>query len=295
MGALASIGLGTAQFGFDYGVSNRAGRVPESQVARVLELALRHGIRVLDTASVYGDSEAVLGRVLAGRADFAVVTKTTPSGAADGAPDLETIAARFHESLTRLRLPRVYGLLVHHGESLLRPGGDALYARLTQWKHEGLVQKVGASVYDPVQALQLAQRFPLDLVQLPLNVFDQRADSAGVLSTLHQRGIEVHARSVFLQGLLLMGAEELPTGLQRFAARLQAYRSALLGGGCSPLEGALGFARAMPGVDVVLVGVTSDTQLQECIAAYRRGCGLDLKEFACTDEDLIDPRRWSSP
>lgn len=292
---VASIGLGTAQFGLDYGVSNRTGRVPESQVVQMLQRAREYGMTVLDTASAYGDSEAVLGRVLAGHTDFSVVTKTMPPGATDSAAgELETVVAHFQESLERLRLPRVYGLLVHHGESLLRPGGELTYARLVQWKHEGLVRKVGVSVYDPGQALQLAERFPVDLVQLPLSVFDQRALSAGVVNALHAQGIEVHARSVFLQGLLLMREDEVPPGLQYFAPRLQAYRSALQDAGYSPLEGALGFIKGIPGVDVALIGVTSASQLRDCVAAYQRGCELDLRTYACSDDSLIDPRRWRS-
>lgn len=269
--------------------------MPEAQVARVLELARQHGITVLDTASAYGDSEAVLGRVLAGRAEFAVVTKTQPRAAAENAAaELEAVVGCFHQSLDRLQVPQVYGLLVHHGESLLRPGGELLYARLAQWKHEGLVRKVGASVYEPAQALLLAQRYPMDLVQLPLSVFDQRALDDGVVSALHAQGIEVHARSAFLQGLLLMGVDEVPPALQRFAAHLQAYRNVLHEAGYSPLEGALGFVKDIPGVDVVLIGVTSDSQLRDCLTAYQRGCELDLRKFACADEDLIDPRRWGN-
>ncbi len=182
---------------------------------------------------------------------------------------------------------------MHDGAALLRPGGELLFSRLSECKQRGLASKVGASVYDEAETLQLASRFPLDLIQLPLNVFDQRALASGALAALKERGVEVHARSIFLQGLLLMAEDELPDRLRPYAPRLRAYRDCLREAGYSPLEGALGFIKRVPGVDIALIGVTSDAQLRDCVAAYERGCDLDLQRFACSDAALIDPRRWS--
>jgi len=289
------LGLGTVQFGMDYGVSNQGGKVSESEVEQVLQLARQQGISILDTASAYGDSEAVIGRALRGCRDLPIVTKTTPFGTGDITPSvLDTISSQFQSSLERLQTQAVYGLLIHHGEVLLRRGGDLLYARLEQWKREGLVRKIGVSVYGGAQALRLADSFTLALIQLPLNVFDQGALADGTLGSLKLRGVEIHARSIFLQGLLLMGDEELPASLQRFAPRLREYRIYLSEAGYSPLEVAIGFIKRVPQIDIALIGVTSTAQLRECVTAYDRGCDdLELARFASDDVHLIDPRRWS--
>jgi len=288
------LGLGTAQFGFDYGVTNSIGKVPELQVREILGYARDNKIRILDTAAAYGDSEAVVGNVAGDWVNFAIVTKTIPVETNDiGAAELKVIAEGFRSSLRRLRARSVYGLLVHHGGLLLHRGGDRLCELLALWRRQGLVRKIGASVYEGEQALRLSERFPLDLVQLPLSVLDQRALTDGWLQALNERGIEVHARSVFLQGLLLREAP-LPGRLMRFARVLQQFHDYVAAAGYTPLEAALGFVTRQPHVRAALVGVTSVEQLRECTAASLRGCPLDLQRFACTDGELIDPRRWSA-
>jgi aryl-alcohol dehydrogenase-like predicted oxidoreductase len=292
--AVQKLGLGTAQFGLDYGVSNPAGKVPETLVREILAYARQTGITVLDTAAAYGNSEAVVGRVTGEHPDFAIVTKTVPVAPGDIAPaDLKSIAEGFCASLERLRTRSVYGLLVHHGQLLLGRGGERLWQLLERWRREGLVRKIGASVYNGEQALRLADRFALDLIQLPLNVFDQRSLAGGYLQKLYDRGIEVHARSVFLQGLLLMDGHELPRALRRFAPQLHEFRDCAAAAGCTPLQAALGFVTRQPHVHVALIGVTSFEQLRECIAAAACGCEIDLQRFASTETELIDPRQWT--
>ena len=58
------LGLGTVQFGTDYGISNKLGQTSADEVRKILEFAAGHGIRYLDTAPAYGTSEAVLGENL---------------------------------------------------------------------------------------------------------------------------------------------------------------------------------------------------------------------------------------
>ena len=69
------LGLGTVQFGMNYGMSNLRGRTPPAEVDHILRLAADNGVQVLDTAAVYGDSEVVLGKLLAPDHDFRIVTK----------------------------------------------------------------------------------------------------------------------------------------------------------------------------------------------------------------------------
>src|SRR6185312_221395 len=193
-------GLGTVQFGLSYGISNSSGKFPSERVRSVLEHAWRAGLTVLDTASAYGDSEAVLGRSLDTDQHFCIVTKTLPLPRGDiGARQLREVDTRLRESFAQLGVQRLYGVLVHHGEALLQSGGEALYGLLEEWKRAGRVQKIGVSAYEGSQLRQLMQRFPLELVQVPVNVFDQRLVRDGTLRALKAAGVEVHVRSVFLQ------------------------------------------------------------------------------------------------
>jgi aryl-alcohol dehydrogenase-like predicted oxidoreductase len=288
------LGLGTVQFGLSYGVSNRQGQTSPDEAARILATAAGRGLSVIDTAALYGTSEEVLGAVLPPGHGFRVVTKTCRFDGSripeDGGARLEEI---FRTSLARLGAPSVYGLLLHNVQDLLVPGGELLYGRLLALRDAGLVQRIGVSVYRGEEIDRVLERFPIDLVQLPVNIFDQRLIHGGQLARLKRAGVEVHARSAFLQGLLLMAPEELPPGLAPVRPHLAAYRDWLAGHGISPLAAALGFVTGLADVDTVVCGVNDHQQLEELCVAAAPLTGLDFDRFALTDERILNPALWN--
>ena len=279
----ARLGLGTAQFGLAYGIANARGKPSDAEVQAVLDAALGGGIALLDTAPAYGDAECRIGACAP--AALPIVTKTC------GDSDVRTGLAK---SLRHLRREGVHALLVHDRHALLGPDGDALFAVLVELRDAGLATKVGVSVYHPHEADTLLARYPLEVMQLPLNVLDQRAHSSGLLTRLAARGVEVHARSPFLQGLLLLAPEHVP--FARAAARvpLVAFRTRARELGLTPLQAAIGFARAVPGVDVVVAGVEDAMQLRELVAASVPLAPDDWSDLACDALDVVDPSRWST-
>ena len=277
----ARLGLGTAQFGLAYGIANARGKPSDAEVKAVLDAALASGIALLDTAPAYGDAERRLGVLAPG--SLPIVTKTSA-----GVGARASLAA----SLAHLRRERVHALLVHDRRALLGADGDALFAALIEVREAGLAAKVGASVYHPHEADALLARYPLQVVQLPLNVLDQRAHTSGLLARLAARGVEVHARSPFLQGLLLMAPELVPGALAAARAPLAAFRARARELGLTPLHAALGFSRAIPGVDVVVGGVDGVAQLREVVAASPPVSPDDWTDLASDALDVIDPSCW---
>lgn len=281
-----SLSLGTAQLGMHYGVSNSAGRPGPEQAATLLRGAVEAGLYSLDTAPAYGDSEQVIGAALPADAPIRIVTKSL----AGGDPD-ETVR-RFHRSLADLGRDSVHGLLVHDVADLQGPRGAELGRRLLALREQGLVGKLGVSVYEPA-ALDAARRaLPVELVQLPLNVLDQRFLADHAIERLAADGVEVHVRSIFLQGLLLMEPSALPLGLARAEPHLHAFRQRCESAGVAPLAGALGFAAGVEGLRSVIVGINSPAELEGCLAATRELPELDYADLAVGDPAIIDPRTW---
>lgn len=285
----AALGLGTAQFGMDYGITNTGGRTAESEVARILDRAWDAGCRLLDTAAAYGESEAVLGRLLDDAHPFRIVTKT-PVGMGNGSGP--KVGQEFSEQLARLRRRGVYGLLAHRASDLLGPFGAERYRELYALKEAGRVERIGASIYDGAEIDALLERFDLDLVQVPVNVFDQRLLAGGRLSRLKERGIEVHARSAFLQGALLLKPDELPEFLRPLAGPLRNFRRAAEAQGMGPLEAALSFVKNLAAVDVVIVGVTRLAELEQIVAAFAGKQPFAGADFACSEPRLVNPSLW---
>lgn len=291
------LALGGAQFGMRYGIANRDGQPSRDAVSRIVGRARACGISLIDTAYVYGDSESILGRVLTeDGSDVRVVTKTQPTqNNVISEPDVEAVKVAFQSSLARLNRACVYGLLVHHAGDLLKSGGELLWAWMRSAKADGKAEKLGVSVYSPEQLSELLVRYQeIELVQLPLNIYDQRFVRSGLLARLKQKDIEVHARSAFLQGVLLMAPERLPDQFDAIRSHQAALHEWLRERGLSPLAGALSICVGNPQVDLVVVGCDSVQQLDDILVAANSACPNGCDQFAIGDGRIINPSLWAS-
>lgn len=280
------LALGTVQFGLDYGISNTQGKVPEQEVKRILDVAHGAGIRLLDTGCVYGNSEQLLGKLLSnGNYQFSVVDKV---------PDIESYHLSVSEvvlqSIKKLKVDKLHGLMLHNAADL----NDQTYKELEALKSQGLVDKIGLSVYHPTQTFNLCDRYDIDIVQCPLNLFDQRFIETDCISFLKSKAIEIHARSLFLQGLLLMPRNKLP---EYFAPYHDLFDR--LKGHCRGLDidlqtAALTIAHQQQDVDKFVVGVCNAEQLQQVVDSYHKAAKVKFKiaDFSSHEEALISPFLW---
>ena len=285
------LALGTVQFGLPYGVANEGGQVPLAEAQAIVEQARKNGLDTVDTAIAYGDSEERLGRI--GLAGWRVITKLPPlPDAGGGIPDW--VRATVADSLERLRVKELYGLLLHRADDLLAPSGEEAYAALVRLKRGGLVRKIGVSIHGPEILDKVIPRFSLDLIQAPFNVLDRRLLTSGWLAALKKHGLEVHTRSVFLQGLLLMKGGRRPGKFDRWSGVWNAWSEWLAKCETSPARACLGFPLQFDEIDRVVIGVDSAEQLSELLLAAEAHNEEPPPELCSHDLDLIDPSRWSS-
>lgn len=296
--AIHQLGLGTAQFGLDYGLTSTGAPVDAADVAAILAQANRASMSVIDTAAGYGTSEVVIGRALsnvpaASARDFRIISKLPSLRQAKSAAEKCDLAQRsFDASLQRLGRPSIYGLMLHDAGDLANSSIDAVIEQMQAWRASGRVARIGVSVYDAHDIEMALRQTELDLVQVPISIFDQRLLVGGQLVELGKRGFEVHARSILLQGLVLMRHDEAPAHLAAIRPHLQHYRAVISGLDLSPLAAALGFIRSQPEIDHAIIGVHTPRHLHECLAAYDTSCRIDFSALALNDVELIDPRRW---
>ena len=268
--------LGTVQFGLQYGV-NSAGRPSEDAVRAILAAARSGGIDTLDTSSAYGNAEEVLGRCA--DASFRIVSKY-PKGETPVKP-------MFEGSLARLGVKSLYGYLLHHFEVFRE--NPAVWEEFQSLKADGLVQKIGFSLYEPAELdFILAKGVPFDLLQLPFNILDRKF--LPYMEKLHAEGVEIHVRSTFLQGLFFMDRNALPQKLQplrRSLLELDAYAREK---GLSMAELALNYNLQQPCIDGVLIGVDNLAQLQANLQSVKDvpvNINIDVEE-----KDLLNPVNW---
>jgi aryl-alcohol dehydrogenase-like predicted oxidoreductase len=284
------LALGTVQFGLPYGVANQVGQVGSDEVAAILEHAWTAGLDTLDTAIVYGESEQRLGEVGVGQ--WRVITKlpAMPEKHDDvGAWVQESVLG----ALKRLRIPKLHGLLLHRSQQLLGAQGGTIYRALLTLKEQGKVDKIGVSIYDPDELDALWAHFQFDLVQAPFNIIDRRLATSGWLSRMHQAGIEIHVRSVFLQGLLLMEPTNRPATFRHWQLLWDQWHRWLDEQSMTPVQACLGFAMSQPEISRVVVGVDSLKQLQEILASVEAPNVMPPAALMSGDLNLINPSHWS--
>lgn len=282
------LGLGTVQFGQAYGVSNPAGQVAPPEVAAILRRAAATGLSVLDTAANYGEAERVLGAVPQLTQPFRLVTKTI--ALKNG---LDAVLARARQSVATLGRKPVDLLLVHFASDLRDEGGREFWNTLLALRDEGLFKGIGISAYVADEPAQLARDFRPDAMQVPFSLLDQRLLQSGQLDAIKALGVEIHARSLFLQGLLFLESDRLPAKLQHAAPHLDAMRGRFAEAGTTPLAAALGFVLSRPEVDVGIVGVTTVLELEEILGAAGAPAPLvDWEACALDDPVVLTPSLW---
>ena len=254
------------------------------EVKDILYYAKTNNIDTLDTASGYGNSEQVLGEV--GIDNYRITTKT--SSLKNG---VDSVIKEFYKSMENLNQKAVDGLLIHDINEVNDKEFNDLFKQLNELKQKRLVNKVGFSTYMPEQVDFLLENFDFDLIQLPFNVFDNRLIQGGQLNTLKDNGVEVHARSIFLQGVLL-DFDSLPSYFSTWQKQFNEYQTIVKESGLSLLEYSLNYALKVQEIDKILVGVNSKKQLEDIVWSIKNKGELDA--YSIDDIDLLNPSLWKT-
>ena len=291
----ARLALGTVQMGLPYGVMNGREPIDRGAIPEILRLAWASGIDMLDTEAGYGDAEQRIGEAKPKNALFDVISKTPglePLNADE--TKLRAVSDGVQRSLDQLRIDCLAGLLVHQAGDLLGSIGHRLFDELSRLKARNVVRKIGVSVYDPDTLTAIVDRFPVEIVQLPLNVLDQRFARTGVIFELARKGIEIHVRSVFLQGALIADAAHLPAAIAKAGDSISHFQKNAKQQDLSPVEAALSFVNQCEGVRRIVVGVDSSAHLRDIVAAFEkaRAVSFDGAGLSIDDLEIVDPRRW---
>jgi aryl-alcohol dehydrogenase-like predicted oxidoreductase len=281
-----------------YGIANRTGQPRSDEVQKMLQLGREHGVQFLDTAYAYGEAEKVLGAQRVVARGYQIVTKTRPLLVQQvGDEHARSVTIGFQESLASLACQHVYGLLVHGPDVLLVEGGERIWAALEEIKSEGRVRKIGVSVYHPRQLERVLDRYPIELVQLPFSVYDQRFKEQGLLCRLQRMRIEVDARSVFLQGLLLLSPDRLPPRFESLETRHAELHDWLRQRRLTAVEACLLYCLQQPEINRIIVGCETAAQLKDVLEASATNTAVELSElsrFGLQDEAMIDPSTWQN-
>ena len=287
--------LGTATLGMEYGLSNPSRRPSINACFDLLDNAWQKGIRTLDTAPTYGDSELIIGQWMASRGHLPAIYSKISTVQNDKENISDVILSSIRGSTQRLGVDSIEGIFMHNAADYLR---DDVREILCIAKANGQISSVGLSVYDPDEVFRALDKQAPDIIQLPASVLDRRMLNTGALAACNEAQVKVFARSVFLQGALLMRPDDLPDHLAALRRPLEQLRHSALTARISMVELLLRSIQGVKGMNSVLVGAFDSQQLNELLAASN-GEPLDealLGSFAhvgkCIPPSCLDPRTW---
>jgi len=287
---MTAIAIGTAQFGLSYGIANKTGRVNEVEAREILSIARQNGADTLDTAIAYGGAEATLGEI--GCDSWNVVNKL-PSIPSDTKDVQGWVCSEVSKSLLRLNITNLFALLLHNPADLLGPQGRILAAALLDLKSQGIVSKLGVSIYNPSELDGIRDLHVFDLVQAPMNVFDRGLSTSGWLTELAKRGAEIHVRSAFLQGLLVMDPEERPAQFGQWTSLLAQWDSWISDTKQTRVEACLAHLKSYSEVSQIVVGIDNVRQATEIFAANEIAPQRVPEIISSKDPQLINPSKWA--
>jgi len=286
---IAKLTLGTAQFGLDYGINNKRGKIPKEEVFEILEEASRQGIDTLDTAYAYGDSEEIIGEYMANRGiKFQIISKLS----AQSKEEAQEITLA---SLSRLKQKKIFGYLLHDFKKYREC--PEIFEAIEGLKKNGIIGKIGFSL-NLAQELDFILRsgLEIDIIQLPYNIFDQRFQR--YFKALKETGIEIHVRSIFLQGLVFKNPDNIDPYFLRFRNKLSRLNSISKKENISIAAICLNFALLNEYIDKIIFGVDNIRNFYEIIHLSEELSKVkDIYEMLSllkeNDEAIILPFNWA--
>lgn len=295
---MTHLSLGTAQFGLDYGITNKGGLVDLKNVRSIVREASVSGVKLIDTAHAYGCAQERLGIIGACAKDFKITSKVgagIDENEMSTKQILELLKKQVEKSLHDLKTNKVDTMLLHTSACLSESHRNGVLDFLSEIKVKGLTNRVGVSVYCQSE-LDDECISRLDVVQLPISIYNQTMLRDGSLGYLKRMGIKVQGRGVFHQGLLLCGAELWPEWISdSWKQRQRSIESYVKQKGASLVSAALGFIKPISEIDTVVVGVCSPKELMSIVKAWNEPFNLPeslIQISANTDDQFCDPRKW---
>ena len=288
--------LGSAQFGLDYGITNNNGKITQSEIEKILEMAICSNIKYIDTASAYGNAEKLIGS-FARKKNFKIISKFPSQLELEYSKDnIKKWDAIISKTLSNLGISKLDSYLVHDIKDLKKKNSDILIHWLKSLVKRGIVDRIGISIYEKkdISDLDISD---FKIVQLPLSIYDQRLLSDGTIDFLNSRGISIHVRSIFLQGLILSHEKNWPEFISNsFKNHHKRFREYSLSNEKSLLDNALDFIFNVQNIESCLVGVCSEKDLKEISLSWENlqfDNKSNFKKFEWNSIKDIDPRLWN--
>ena len=280
--------IGSAQLGMNYGLFDNK-KTSRKEFKKIEKLVLKSKINFIDTAVSYGHSENIIGN--SKLKNLHIITKIK-------IPNKKNIHIKkwvveeISKSLIKLKINRIYGVLIHDYRDLLGKYGKNYLLSLQELKRKKIIKKIGISVYDSQEIQKIWKFWKPDLIQVPFNPLDNRILDTGWVDILKKFKVKIFVRSIFLQGLLIN--ENSSSRINKnYEILLNKFRNWCYKNNVSLLKACLHFVKQFKKIDYLVVGFNNYNQLKEIIDVFKKKQIIIPKKFSTNKINLIDPRKWN--
>ena len=254
---MSKIVIGTANFGSNYGYKKN--KVKKSEIKKIINYIKRAKYKFIDTANFYGSAQKILGKNIKFKVNYISKIKIKKQDITN----TSHLVKKVNLILNELRVKKIYALLIHNPQILKLDKEKKIYKSLINMKKKGKIHKLGISIYNPEEINFVLKKFKFHIIQLPINLFDRKLIDNGILSRLKKHGYEIHARSIFLQGLLL--DSHLHRKFTKWSEIFRFYKFWLKANNLKKLDVCWNYVRNIKEIDRIVIGLNNLQQLKQIL------------------------------
>lgn len=280
---IKKIALGTAQLDNSYGKDFRNNKLKINEFQKILQFSEKNKIFFIDTAEVYKKAHDLIGRSNNNR--FKIITKISDI-------NHEKIEKKIYKFKKNLKVKIIEGILFHNEKDLLSKNGLSAIIKLKKLKKKKIIKKIGVSIYDPKNLLKIIHMYDLDFIQVPYNIFDNRFFSIKILKLIKKKKIEIHARSIFLKGLLTSKKIKNKKKYLNFSKDLNNFEKLCIKKKISKLQFCINYAFSNKNIDKIVLGIDGLSRYKEILNAVKKFKKINKINFNIKNKSIVDPRKW---
>ena len=280
--------IGTAQLDHNYAKNFRNGKISKNNFKKILDFSYDKKIYYLDTAENYKNAHKIIGFFNNRR--FKIITKI--NNIKTNSNIINQTLKKIQQYQKSLQVNKIEGILFHNEKELLNKKGEIIYRTLKKLKKDGLLNNIGVSLYEVKNLLPIINKFSLDFIQIPYNFFDNRFFDHKILKILKEKKIKIHARSIFLRGLLLSETNLIKKKYSYFYEDLKFFEKTCKINKLSKIQYCINYAFSNNNISKFVIGVDNIDRFKEILNSIKRFKKIKKINYKLKNKLISDPRRW---
>ena len=289
----SNIIIGGAQIGNKYGVTNKK-KLTKKETSFIINYALKNNIKFIDTASNYQNSEKIIGEIKKSK-NLNIITKLSniKNNSLNSKNWIKKMDQQLKNSKINLKINRLYGLLVHNPNDLIGKNSDKIFNRLMDYKKMQYAKKIGVSVYSIKEAKKILEKFKIDIIQIPINIFNQEFLNINFLENMKRNHIEIHARSIFFQGMAIQDINKIDSYFKNVLNKFKIFDQDCKSNNKNKIKKSLEFVYSNKYINKYVIGFNDLNQFKEVISIKLSKKNLNsFSKYAIDNKTITNPSKW---